>query len=258
MPTLDIPISPDLQKLFDLPACDLISLPPAEPLRVRLPNGGELKAFSDISKGIPSDCSLSINLMLQLSPILANMKCLLSVVGLIKPVNDLLDAIKTVNPLQIGSAVGELLPALKKFTDACITPFLPLLPLAQFLIDILNLILRMLKCMIGQLKTVLEMMQGITLRINDAQAAGNKELAQILECARKNAARSAEHTTKSMEPVSSVVDLMSPLLGLFGQSLTIPGPGSTDDVEAMRKTIQDLEDVVTNIQAVVDVLEQIS
>jgi hypothetical protein len=258
MPTLDIPVTADLQKMFDLPTCELISLPPAVPLRVRLPSGGELKAFSDLSKGIPNDCSLSINLMLQLAPILANMKCILSVVGLIKPVTDLLDALKPPDPPKLISVIPDVTKALKQFTDSCVTPFIPGLPIARFLIDILNLILKLLKCMIGQLKTVLEMMKGITLRINEAEAAGNKELAQILECARKNAARSAEHTAKSMEPVASVVDLMSPLLGLFGQSLTIPGPGSTDDIDAMQKTIQDLEDLVTNIQAVIDVLEQIS
>ena len=111
--------------------------------------------------------------------------------------------------------------------------------------------------MIGQLKTILAMMSGITLRINEAQAAGNTELAQVLECARKNAARSAEHTANSMAPLSSIMDLIAPLLELFGQSLTIPGPGSTEDVESLQNMIQTLEDLVTNIQAVVDILDQL-
>ena len=76
----EITVSANLQELFNIPACNLISLPPAEPLRVRLPNGGEFKAFADISKGIPNDCSLSLNLMVQLAPLLANMKCILAVV----------------------------------------------------------------------------------------------------------------------------------------------------------------------------------
>jgi hypothetical protein len=256
MPELDIPISADLQKLFQLPTCELIGLPPVKPLRVRLPSGGELKAFSDISKGIPTDCSLSINLMLQIAPILANMKCILAVIGLAKPVKTLLDAMPNV-PKAI-MAVPDVATAFGKFMDSCIMPFFPAIKLAQFLIDILKLIITLLKCVIGQLKTVLEMMQGITIKINEAQAAGNTELAQILDCARKNAALSAQHTAASMEPVSGIVDLMAPILELFGQSLTIPGPGSPDDIESMQKTIQSLEDVVTNIENLIDVLEGFS
>ena len=256
----EITVSANLQELFNIPPCDLISLPPAEPLRVRLPNGGEFKAFADISKGIPNDCSLSLNLMVQLAPLLANMKCILSVVGLVKPVMDLLDALGPPIP-NIPKALGavpEVATKFKAFVDSCIAPFLPpYLPIAQFLVDLLSLILKLLKCVISQLKTILEMMSGITLRINEAQAAGNTELAQVLECARKNVALSAEHTASSMAPLSSIMDLIAPLLELFGQSLTIPGPGSTEDVQALQTMIQTLEDLVTNIQAVVDILEQL-
>src|SRR6266851_3155422 len=144
MPELDIPISADLQKLFHLPTCELIGLPPVKPLRVRLPSGGELKAFSDISKGIPTDCSLSINLMLQIAPILANMKCILAVIGLAKPVKTLLDAMPNVPKAIL--AVPDVVTAFGKFTDSCITPFFPAIKLAQFLIDILKLIITLLKC----------------------------------------------------------------------------------------------------------------
>src|SRR5215510_8551087 len=104
----EITVSADLQALFAIPPCDLISLPPVEPMRVRLPNGGEFKAFADISKGIPTDCSLSLNLMIQLAPLLANMKCILSVVGLIKPVQDLLDALQPKPVPNIPKALGAV------------------------------------------------------------------------------------------------------------------------------------------------------
>ena len=177
-----------------------------------------------------------------------------------KPVQDLLNALGPPIP-NIPKALGvvpDIATKFKAFVDSCIAPFLPpYLPIAQFLIDLLNLILKLLKGMINQLKTILEMMNGIALRIEAAQAAGNTELAEVLECARKNAARSAEHIANSMAPLSSIMDLIAPLLELFGQSLTIPGPGSTEDVESLRTMIQTLEDLVTNIQAVVDVLEQL-
>ena len=256
----DIAISADLQSLFKIPTCDLLGLPKAEKLRVRLPNGGEFQALADISKGIPTDCSLSMSLMLQISPLLANMACILAVVGLVKPVMDLLNALQPPVP-NIPKALGvvpEIATKFKAFVDSCIAPYLPpYLPIAKFLIDLLNIILKLLHCVIGQLKTVLAMMKGINLRINEAEAAGNTELAKVLECARENAALSAAHTASSMGPLSNIIELIGPLLQLLGQNLSMPGPGSTEDTEALEKTIQSLDDVVTNIKQIVEILEQL-
>ena len=75
----EIPVSVNLQQLFELPDCEALALPKPQPLKVRLPNGGTFTAIADLSKGIPNDCSLSANLLLQISPFLASIECLLKV-----------------------------------------------------------------------------------------------------------------------------------------------------------------------------------
>src|ERR1700683_549995 len=85
MPNIDIPIPTDLNKMFQFPPCAQVQLKPPSPLKITLPTGGTLSAFSDLSKGIPSDCSLTFSLMLQIAPFLGSIECLLKVLGLIGP-----------------------------------------------------------------------------------------------------------------------------------------------------------------------------
>src|SRR5215472_5319980 len=93
---VQIPIKPDIQKLLDLPDCTLLSLPKAQKLEVHLPNGAVMPAFTDISKGVPTDCSLALSLVLQVAPFLASIECLLKVLALLDPLIKIIQAL--INP----------------------------------------------------------------------------------------------------------------------------------------------------------------
>src|SRR5260370_35369106 len=87
MADIDINVSPDLKKLFDLEPCEMIRLPSPKKLTVQLPVGGApIQAFSDISKGVPNDCAMTLNLMLKIAPFLASTACLFKGLALIGPV----------------------------------------------------------------------------------------------------------------------------------------------------------------------------
>src|SRR4051812_24764303 len=60
-----------------------IELPNPKPLKISLPFGTDLKSVIDISKGPPSDCTLIHGLMLQLTPALAGLECVLKVLAVI-------------------------------------------------------------------------------------------------------------------------------------------------------------------------------
>src|SRR5947209_805152 len=93
MPNLDIKVSADLQEMFDLPSGADLSLPKPKPLKVQLPGGGTLKAFSDLSKGIPTDCAMTFSLLMQLGPFLASIECLVKVLKLIHPLIEVIKAL---------------------------------------------------------------------------------------------------------------------------------------------------------------------
>src|SRR6266850_5674336 len=83
MPNFDIPVSVDVQKMLDIPPCIDLSLPKPSPMQITLPTGAVIKAVNDISKGIPTDCSMSFNLLIQLQPFLASFECLLRILKLL-------------------------------------------------------------------------------------------------------------------------------------------------------------------------------
>ena len=78
MATIDIALPDELtQALTPPPLC--LNLPkPAMPT-LTLPIGGSLLGVADITRGIPTDCSMRFSLILQLAPIMASMQCLLKI-----------------------------------------------------------------------------------------------------------------------------------------------------------------------------------
>ena len=95
MPKIDITLPDELAQALAQPMCVDLSLPKPQKLKVQLPSGGTLQAFTDVSKGIPTDCTLTFSLLLQLAPLLASMDCLLKILKLLKP---LIDAVTSPPP----------------------------------------------------------------------------------------------------------------------------------------------------------------
>jgi hypothetical protein len=249
MPKIDINVSANLQKLFELPPCIDLSLPKAAKLQVTLPTGGSLKAISDISKGIPNDCSLVVSLMLQLAPFLASIDCLLKLLGVIGPLIEVIKAVP--DPIKLGKTVPKFISAAEKLAPCLLV--VTGAPLIPFLRDLLCLILKIIHCLRTQLQSILEIMSGLALRIKVASDAGNTELMQALQCAQDNAATSAQHMAASIEPVTVLLELSAPLMELAGlPAIKLPAMGSQADLESLQKSVQTLRDIEEIIQAVVD------
>ena len=126
MPNIDIPIPDKLKKLLEVPPCDQIRLPFPEPAKIKLPTGGSFKAFTDISKGIPTDCSMTFNLALQIAPFLGATECLFKVLKLIKPLIDVVEGLgPPPDPIKLGKAIPEFLKAAPPVLECAlaVTPF---------------------------------------------------------------------------------------------------------------------------------------
>src|ERR1700738_3428453 len=112
MPNIDITVSADLQEAFQLPPCEEIKLPLPSPLKVQLPTGGTISALADISKGIPTDCSMTFSLMLQIAPLLASLECLLKILKLLKPLIDVVGSLgPPPDPIKLPKAIVEFMKA---------------------------------------------------------------------------------------------------------------------------------------------------
>ena len=143
-------------------------------------------------------------------------------------------------------AANDLIPCLLIPTPANIIPFLK---------DLLCLVLKTLKCLLEQLKTLSGLMKGLTLQLTAARNDGNGDLAKALECAQNNAQLQAQHLTASIEPVGVILDLMGALFGIAGvPPIQLPAMGSASDAAALDTVVQTLQGVTVAIQVVVDAL----
>ena len=249
MAQLDIPVEASLQEALGLPPCDLIKLPIPKPLKVQLPTGGSIQALADLSKGFPTDCALTVNLMLQIAPLLASMECLLKILKLIKPLIDVIKGLPTPPVkalLDFGKAASDLLPCLLVPTPLNMLPFLK---------DLLCLILKALKCFLSQMKTLVGFLSGIQLQLQSAQADGNLDLAQTLQCAQQNAMTQAQGLTTSIEPIGVILDLMSSIFGIAGQQpIKMPSLASANDLQGLNTIMQSIQGVVATLEIVTEAL----
>src|SRR6266550_576247 len=254
MPNIDIEVSADLKALFELPPCEDLKLPSPSPLKITLPTGGSINALTDISKGIPNDCSMIFNLMLQISPFLAATDCLFKLLGLIAPLIDVVKALgPPPDPFKLGSAIPKFLKAAADLAPCLIV--VTGAPLIPFLKDLLCLIIKALNCFVDQLESVLGLMSGLTLDLNAAMASGNAELQRTLECAQENAAIAADHLAKSIEPIGVILKLAGPLMGLAGVGpIEMPAIGSETDLESLQGVIKTMKGVIGTLQIAADAL----
>lgn len=250
MPNIDIPVPDELAELMAAPKCIDLSLPPPKKMSITLPSGGNIQALHDLGKAIPTDCSLSFSLMLQIMPLLASMECVIKILKLIKPLSDIISGLPAPPSPKLlkdfADAVADLAPCFLSITPAGMIPFVR---------DILLLIIALLNCLIGQLKTLVELMSGLTIQLADAEASGNKDLAETIKCAQENSTAALAHVMNGFGPVGAVLDLLGPFMAIAGVSaIQMPALGSDSDVESLNKTLATLQDLVNTLQQIVDAL----
>jgi hypothetical protein len=251
MTTIDIPLPDSISGLLQTPVC--VQLPKPGKMEITLPWGGAtIKAFSDISKGIPDNCSLSFSLALQIAPLLANMKCLIEALKVIKPLMAVITALTKPDPPAAIQALPDLLSAVGPLIE-CIEKFFIGIPL--FLRDLLLLLSKLLGCVVQQLRSILNVMKGLSLQITSAQSDGNAELLATLQCAQKNAETSAEYSMSAIEPILVLLSLAEPLFGLAGvDPIKSPQIGSDQSLEAMETVIDVLDETAKALHLAAEAL----
>jgi hypothetical protein len=248
MATIDIPLPESVTRALAAPRCLDMRLPEAKKVQLRLPLGGTIKPIPDITKGLPSTCSLNVNLALQIAPIMASIECLMNV---LKFIGALIDAIKAFkdNPLSVPSSVDKILTASEDVLGCVLKVTVPALGIWPFLKDLLLMIARMLRCIVETLKSIVSIMDGLELQIASARQNGNDELLAQLACARENAEIAAAGQMTAIEPIQVLLDLAKPFFAIGGvPEIALPAFGSDTDIETLKSLIETLDTVLGAIE----------
>lgn len=225
---------PELPKIPEIPSIKIIG-------------GAELKAFLDLSAGPATDCKLTFSLLLQLSPLLASMACLLKLFNVIGKLQEFAQA--ATDPLnKLPKAVPGLVDAIADMAP-CI-PLLAPINLVIMLKGILQLIISFISCLISQLESILKFQA--TLEIDPA--SDNTTLNIALGCARKNAETALANATKSIEPLQPIFQMIGVIAGMAGVEVKLPDLSSLSAGADATATIEPLKEAVASLKAAIAAL----
>ncbi|MCA9875792.1 MAG: hypothetical protein KC441_19105 [Anaerolineales bacterium] len=222
-----------------------VPVPDAKTITIPLPMGIELRSLTDISKGPPSDCALAHSLMLQISPLLGGMACLLHILEVVKALKSFAES-----PNPLGS-LGDLATATAKAASCFV--LLDPVKLCQMVKGILAVILAYIGCLIEAFESIWNFQVGIDL--NAAQ--GNPVLLASLSCAQSNAETSLNSLMQSMEGVQPLIDMVNIIMEIIGQDPIELSPMATPSLSDLAEGVdplQPVKDVRDVIQAVHDAL----
>jgi hypothetical protein len=201
----------------------------------------ELKGFLDFSLGTPRDCTLAINLMLQLAPLLASMSCLLKILAVIKALEDTVKSAFT--------KTGDLLDKIGELASECFGILNPL-NIAITIKGILELIITFMSCFLEQLDSLLTFQANIDLKAAD----GNPVLRTSLECARDNAQTSIDNLMLSLEAIQPLLDMATSVARVVGIDLKLPALSDISTQQEHAQVIINLKQAVTTMQEAIKAL----
>ena len=136
---IDIKLPDNIVQKLQPPTCDAIKLPQPQKLNLCLPFGGSFQGIVDVTKAIPDDCSLTFSILLQLPPLMASLGCFIKILGLLKPLVDIIGGL-TALPPDAGRISGALPDFVKAGVDvvscftSMVTGILPATVIARWLI----------------------------------------------------------------------------------------------------------------------------
>lgn len=255
MANIDIPLPESITKALTAPKCADLRLPQMSKVQLRLPLGGTIKPIPDVTKGLPSTCSMTFNLALQVAPIMASIECLMNVLKFIGAIIDAINGFKETGPLSIPGSIDKLITASADVAGCIAQVLAPPLGILPFLKDLLLMIARILRCIVEALKSIVEILGGLELQIATARMNGNDELLAQLECAKESAEIAAEGQMAAIEPIQVLLDLAKPFFQL-GQipEIALPAMASDTDLEALTTMLETLETVLGAIETAAEAI----
>ena len=245
---IDVPLPDALTEFLKKPVCADIALPEPAKVKLDLPTGSSIKGIGDVTRGIPTDCSLNVSLMLQLGPILANLECFIRVLKLIKP---LIDVIKGL-PFPPVKAIKDFGEAAVDVTE-CIVSLTTPAGMLPFVKDILCLIIRIMRCLLDQMTSIMALMNKLSLDM--IKADGNATEQELIKCAQDNAQRAATAQLQSIEPVMVVLEIAAPIFEIAQVGpIEIPTFGGVEGFEEMEAFVETVSGFVDTLELVAEAI----
>ena len=215
---------------------------------IPLLGGAELRGIVDPSLGPATDCQVTVSLLVQVTPYLANLACVIKLMNVVAKIKDFANA--ATDPInKLPGAVPALVDSINQL-QGCI-PFLVPLDLLAMLKGILQMIVNFLKCLVSQIESVMDYRATL-----DLSATGdNDTLRRVLECAQANADTALSTLKQAIEPLQPLIEMIAVIAAIAGQPIAIALPDlSNITAGGDASQLQPLKDTIAAVAAIVDTI----
>lgn len=226
-----------------------IKIEPPKIPSISLLGGAEIMGMVDFSLGTPTDCKLVFSLLLQLSPLLASMACLLKILNVIGKLEGFVGEVAPPTP-KLPGALKELLDAITDL-KGCIPIFVPV-QMVLMLKGMLQLVISFLFCFIDQLESIVTFQ--VNLEVNLEGAKGNPVLLDSLICARNNAQASMETLVLSLSPIQPILMAVTAVASIADQPITLPDLSTISSSQDPTQTVTSIRQAIASMQQTIDAL----
>jgi len=213
---------------------------------IPLPTGGELKGVADFAAGVPTNCKIDLNLLVQLGPLLGAMGCILKILEVLGNVVEFATAAP--NLVKMVDKAGALASSFKDLSG-CIPAIAPI-NFVLMIKAILELIINILSCLVDSLASIVD----FQVSLDFASAEGNPALTAALECAQRNADTSMSNLLNSMGPIETVMKVVGGVAALAQLEIALPDMSALGQAADAAQAVQQLKQSIDGMKAVIESL----
>jgi hypothetical protein len=179
--------------------------------------------------------------MLQITPMLASMECVLRILKVIKALKEALGPPPFLNTDDLLAAIEELAECFVMLTPA---------GLGKLIAAILRIIVAYLNCFIEAMLSILNFQVGIDL----GSADGNPVTIAALKCAQENSKKSLDGMMQAMGGAQPLMDIVTMLGGIVGLKLKLPSLSDIAGEPDVLIALENLRNSLVEIEQIADSL----
>ena len=214
-------------------------------LSLTFPGGAEMNVqLPDV--GIPDPMQIAKQLMAQanaaMAPLVPVFNIIDTVMALFKTVKAIPDAITSLDPSKITSAIPDLVKKASKLLK-----LVPQLSVPLMIVGLIDVLLMFLEGLTGQLQAIIEQQVRIQAAATRAAELGNIHLQGVVDCAKGHVDIQLQNLAESAAPVNRLIALINIFMELIGlpklPDLSNLGSDAAAALQPLQDTVKTLKDI---------------
>jgi len=213
---------------MSLPDC--LGLPSAAELslKIRFPGGVEIAALhSEVSK-LQNSCSMSLNLLKAVQPIMVPLKPIFDIIDTLSAVLNCITAVPKaiieLDPSEITGCLEEL-----GIRVGALLELLPSMSVPLMLLDIFDMLITFLSCLVAQMEDLVSQLEDVAHRAARADIIGDGNLRELVRCKEDDVRSIQANADDALRALGTIFAMINTMLGLLGME---PMPDVNDLVPA--------------------------